>query len=104
MITSCEVVINYRFKLFHKVNEICQENIFYYTSEHVFISGGKASVLARANFEETKKHVVNASFYGEKDMLRGVVENVLVGHIVPIGTGMVKLGIDVSKLKEAAKE
>ena len=68
------------------------------------VSGEKASVLARANFEETKKHIVNASFYGEKDMLRGVVENVLIGHIVPIGTGMVKLGIDVEKLKEVAKE
>ncbi len=63
------------------------------------ISGEKASVLARANFEETKKHVINASFYGEKDMLEGVIENVLVGGIVPIGTGMVKIGIDVSKLK-----
>ncbi len=68
------------------------------------VSGEKASVLARANFEETKKHIVNASFYGEKDMLKGVVENVLIGHIIPIGTGMVKLGIDVEKLKQAAKE
>lgn len=68
------------------------------------VSGEKASMLARANFEETKKHIVNAAFYGEKDMLRGVIENVLVGHIVPVGTGMVKLGIDVEKLKQVAKE
>jgi len=63
------------------------------------VSGAKASVLARANFEETKKHIVNASFYGESDTFRGVIENVLVGGIVPIGTGMVKLGVDVSKMR-----
>jgi DNA-directed RNA polymerase subunit A" len=67
------------------------------------ISGQKASVLARANFEETKKHIINASFYGESDMLRGVIENVLVGGIVPVGTGIVKLGVDVAKLKAAAE-
>jgi len=68
------------------------------------VSGEKASVLARANFEETKKHIVNASFYGESDTFRGVIENVLVGGIVPIGTGMVKLGIDVAKMKAAQEK
>jgi DNA-directed RNA polymerase subunit A" len=67
------------------------------------VSGEKSSVLARANFEETKKHLINASFYGETDMLKGVIENVLVGGIVPIGTGMVRLGIDVEKLKKIAE-
>jgi DNA-directed RNA polymerase subunit A" len=62
------------------------------------ISGAKSSVLARANFEETKKHLVNAAFYGETDDLRGVIENVLIGQIAPIGTGTVQLGIDVEKL------
>lgn len=64
------------------------------------ISGKKASVLARANFEETKKHLINASFYGETDNLRGVVENVLVGQLTPIGTGTVELTVDVKKLKK----
>ncbi|MFH0832395.1 MAG: DNA-directed RNA polymerase subunit A'' [Candidatus Aenigmatarchaeota archaeon] len=63
------------------------------------ISGKKASVLAKANFEETKKHLINASFYGESDSLDGVIENVLLGQLVPIGTGMVELGVDIEKLK-----
>jgi len=63
------------------------------------ISGAKASVLARANFEETKKHLVNAAVAGEKDELKGVIENVLIGQIVPVGTGMVELGIDVEKMR-----
>ncbi|MBI4895948.1 MAG: DNA-directed RNA polymerase subunit A'' [Candidatus Aenigmarchaeota archaeon] len=63
------------------------------------ISKKNSSILARANFEETKKHLINASFYGESDKLKGVVENVLIGQIPPIGTGMVKLAIDMEKMK-----
>jgi len=68
------------------------------------VSGKKASVLARANFEETKKHLINASFYGETDNLEGIIENVLVGQIPPIGTGMVKLAIDTEKMKHSIKK
>ncbi len=68
------------------------------------VSGKKASVLARANFEETKKHLVNASFFGETDTLQGIIENILVGQIPPIGTGMVQLGIDMDKMRAMAKK
>jgi DNA-directed RNA polymerase subunit A" len=68
------------------------------------LSGKKASVLARANFEETKKHIVNASFYGETDKLEGIIENVIVGQIAPIGTGIVKLTVDMEKMKKKVKE
>ncbi len=68
------------------------------------VSGKKASVLARANFEETKKHLINASFYGETDRLEGIIENVLVGQLPPIGTGMVKLTVDAEKMKLMAKK
>ena len=67
------------------------------------VSGKKASVLARANFEETKKHLVNASFYGEKDKLEGIIENILVGQIAPVGTGMVELAIDMEKMNKMRK-
>ncbi len=68
------------------------------------VSGEKLSVLARANFEETKKHVVNASFYGEEDKLYGITENILVGQIAPIGTGLVNLVVDPEKMKAAIKK
>ncbi|MFH1786338.1 MAG: DNA-directed RNA polymerase subunit A'' [archaeon] len=55
------------------------------------VSGDKGSVLARASFEETVKHLLLASIYGESDYLRGVVENVIVGQVVPVGTGLPKL-------------
>ncbi|MEM4589893.1 MAG: DNA-directed RNA polymerase subunit A'' [Candidatus Micrarchaeia archaeon] len=55
------------------------------------LSGRKPSVLARAAFEETVKHLVNAAINGEEDRLKGVTENILIGQPVPLGTGLVKL-------------
>jgi DNA-directed RNA polymerase subunit A'' len=55
------------------------------------LSGKKAGVLARAAFEETIKHLVNASIKGESDNLVGVTENIIIGQTVPIGTGLVRL-------------
>jgi len=53
------------------------------------ISGEKASVLARASFEETGKHLLRASIRGEIDHLTGIIENIIIGQPVPLGTGSV---------------
>lgn len=53
--------------------------------------GDKDSILARSAFEETKKHLVQGTLGGETDPLKGVVENIIVGQSVPIGTGMIDL-------------
>ncbi len=55
------------------------------------ISGEKASVMARAAFEVTVKHLLQASEKGEVDKLDGVVENVIAGQPIPLGTGSVEL-------------
>lgn len=55
------------------------------------ISGEKASVLARAAFEETSKHLLNASIRGEVDDLTGIIENIIIGQPIPIGTGSVSV-------------
>lgn len=57
------------------------------------LSGEKAGVLARAAFEETVKHLINAAVHGEEDKLIGVTENIIVGQTVPVGTGLVKLKV-----------
>jgi len=62
------------------------------------LSGKKPSVLARAAFEETVKHIINAAIRGEEDKLSGVTENILIGQPVPLGSGVVKL-----KMKEPKK-
>jgi DNA-directed RNA polymerase subunit A" len=53
------------------------------------ISGEKASVLARASFEETGKHLLRASIRGEVDHLTGIIENIIIGQPLPLGTGSV---------------
>jgi len=55
------------------------------------ISGSKDSVLARAAFEVTVNHLLSAAIHGKADTLDGVIENVIVGKPVSIGTGDVKL-------------
>jgi DNA-directed RNA polymerase subunit A" len=55
------------------------------------ISGKKASVLVRASFEETKKHLTAAAIKGEKDELKGTIENIMMNQIAPIGTGVFTL-------------
>ncbi|CAD5243772.1 DNA-directed RNA polymerase subunit A'' [Thermococcus camini] len=59
------------------------------------IVGEKASVLARAAFEITTQHLFEAAERGDEDPLNGVVENVLIGQPVPVGTGMVKLAMNL---------
>ncbi|MWV41496.1 DNA-directed RNA polymerase subunit A'' [Natrialba sp. INN-245] len=55
------------------------------------ISGSKQSVLARAAFEVTVNHLLNAAIHGEIDELDGVTENVIVGKPIKLGTGDVDL-------------
>ncbi|MGC8676242.1 MAG: DNA-directed RNA polymerase subunit A'' [Candidatus Micrarchaeia archaeon] len=67
------------------------------------IIGAKESVFAKAAFEETVKHLVNAAAFGKQDNMRDVSENILVGKQVPIGTGFVKLTIKKQQ-KSTTKE
>ena len=61
------------------------------------ISGEKASVLARASFEETGKHLLRASIRGEVDHLTGIIENIIIGQPIPLGTGSVGVIMKQSK-------
>ncbi len=51
------------------------------------VAGQKASVLVRASFEETKKHVTAAAIKGETDPLLGTIENIILNQVAPVGTG-----------------
>lgn len=67
------------------------------------VVGTKASVLARAAFEITVQHLLQAAERGEVDPLNGVVENVLIGQPVPVGTGIVKLAMKLP-IKKSIEE
>jgi len=61
------------------------------------ISGNKESVLARAAFEVTVNHLLDAAIHGEIDDLNGVTENVIVGKPIKLGTGDVDLRMGASQ-------
>jgi DNA-directed RNA polymerase subunit beta' len=48
---------------------------------------GTESVFSAASFQETTKVLSHASVQGKEDTLRGLKENVIVGHLIPAGTG-----------------
>ncbi len=48
------------------------------------------SFLSAASFQETSRVLIEASLRGEEDKLRGLKENVIIGKLVPIGTGIKK--------------
>ena len=55
------------------------------------VTGEKGSVLARAAFEVTVKHLLDSAARGDLEEFKGVVENIIIGHPIKLGTGMVEL-------------
>ncbi len=64
-----------------------------------------SSFLAAASFQETTRVLISAALEGKKDKLRGLKENVIIGRIIPAGTGFHKdLGKDSYLKAESKKE
>ena len=53
------------------------------------------SFLSAASFMETARVLINAAVAGKEDRLRGLKENVIIGRLIPAGTGY--RGLDVNK-------
>ena len=67
------------------------------------------SFLSAASFQETTKVLTEAAINGKVDHLIGLKENVIIGKLIPAGTGMkryrsVKLNTDVEPQDEIALE
>jgi DNA-directed RNA polymerase subunit beta' len=48
---------------------------------------GTESFISAASFQETTKVLSEAAIRGKRDELKGLKENVIVGHLIPAGTG-----------------
>ena len=46
------------------------------------------SFLSAASFQETTKVLTDAAIKGKVDPLLGLKENVIIGKLIPVGTGM----------------
>ena len=69
------------------------------------------SFISAASFQETTRVLTDASIKGRTDSLEGLKENVIVGRLVPAGTGLTKIGwdkqardLDKARLKELEKQ
>ena len=69
------------------------------------------SFISAASFQETTRVLTDASIRGKVDYLEGLKENVIVGRLVPAGTGLTKIAWDKAareqdkiRLEEIQKE
>lgn len=63
------------------------------------------SFISAASFQETTRILAEAAASGKTDDLLGLKENVIVGHLIPAGTGFsAHRNIHIKKLKEQEKE
>jgi DNA-directed RNA polymerase subunit beta' len=61
------------------------------------------SFISAASFQETTQVLTEAATAGKEDELIGLKENVIMGHLIPAGTGMSKyndLGMDLEGIEE----
>ncbi len=73
--------------------------------ERVLLGITKASLqtnsfISAASFQETTRVLTDASIKGKVDNLQGLKENVIVGRLVPAGTGLTKMGWDMEARKQ----
>ncbi|MFA5009204.1 MAG: DNA-directed RNA polymerase subunit beta' [Candidatus Paceibacterota bacterium] len=90
-IYSAEEIIS-RAKMLEENEKLTKENKKKIEAEEIVLGLSKValntdSFLSAASFQETSKVLIEASLRGEEDLLRGLKENVIIGKLVPIGTG-----------------
>jgi DNA-directed RNA polymerase subunit beta' len=82
-----------RSELLNENDRVLAENGIPATYENVLLGITKASLstdsfISAASFQETTRVLTEAAIMGKTDDLRGLKENVIVGRLIPAGTGM----------------
>jgi DNA-directed RNA polymerase subunit beta' len=102
-----EIVENYELQ---RENDLLEEKGLLPAKAKVVIRGisevalSTKSWLSSASFQHTTRILVNAASSGEQDELRGLKENVIVGNLIPAGTGFRSDFIDFSNMPERTDE
>jgi DNA-directed RNA polymerase subunit beta' len=80
--------------VFREANESAKaESLTPATSEPLLLGITKASLttqsfVSAASFQETTRVLTDAAIRGAKDDLLGLKENIIIGHLIPAGTGL----------------
>jgi len=95
---------------FEKENKIAEdEGRLPATCEYMLLGITKASLntdsfISAASFQETTRILTEAAVDGKRDLLRGLKENVIIGRLIPAGTGFHHLiNADEEKEREERK-
>ena len=67
------------------------------------LNRGEYGPIRKATFEETVEILLEAGMFAEKDDLKGISENVLLGKLTNIGTGCFSLLVDVNAFENENK-
>jgi DNA-directed RNA polymerase subunit beta' len=79
------------------------------TAEPLILGITKASLstdsfISAASFQETTKVLTDASIAGAEDYLHGLKENVIMGRLIPAGTGLPQyLGLEVTSSEKVSQ-
>ena len=68
------------------------------------INRGDIGPLAKCSFEESTDKLIKAGIFAEYDKINGVSANIMLGAMVPAGTGDVQLVIDEDMLQETTEQ
>jgi DNA-directed RNA polymerase subunit beta' len=80
--------------VFRETNEDAKKRkIVPATAEPLLLGITKASLttqsfVSAASFQETTRVLTDAAIRGSRDDLLGLKENIIIGHLIPAGTGM----------------
>ena len=64
------------------------------------IKRGDTGPLSKCSFEDTTDTLIKSSIFSEKDKLKGVSSNIMMGQIIKSGTGLCDILLDEDKLME----
>jgi DNA-directed RNA polymerase subunit beta' len=56
--------------------------------DHQGVSLTTESFISAASFQETTRVLTDAAVRGARDDLKGLKENIIIGHLIPAGTGI----------------
>ena len=63
------------------------------------INRTNCGAIRKCTFEETTDILLEAAFFGEKDPLSGISENIIFGQLAPYGTGCFDVVMDTKSLE-----
>ena len=85
-----EIIDLYHIQYINKLRKEFKKDIAFYVPIILGITKSalnNPSFLSAASFQETTRVLTKAAIEGRMDWLRGLKENIIIGHLIPAGTG-----------------